>query len=149
MLTIPLLLLVDSKEQEAERSRKAFQKANVLNPVRVLRSGEEALVYLEGAGPYANREDFPVPELIFLDLSMPGINGFDVLKWLKRQPGLSRAKIVALTASSDARDVSLAFELGADSVLVKPIDFEGFARFADAIQGAWVWFSEKPTSNAA
>jgi len=124
--------------------RRAFSKSNVVNPVQVVRSGEEAIAYLRGTGRYANRPEFPLPSLMLLDLKLIGLDGFEVLKWVRAQPELSSLRIVVLTSSSDIRDVNLAYQLGANSFLVKPVDFDDFLRVAQALQGYWLWTDKAP-----
>jgi len=142
-----LFLLVEDDEDQVALIRRAFDKAKIVNPVQVVRSGEEAMVYLEGAGPYSNPHEFPLPKLVLLDLNMRGISGFDVLRWIRRQPGLKALRVVVLTASNEIRDVNEAYELGANSFLVKPVDFEDFVRLSKAIQGYWIWLSKTPEAS--
>jgi CheY-like chemotaxis protein len=142
-----LFLLVEDEEDQVVLLRRAFEKANISNPLRVVRSGEEAMVYLEGAGPYVNRDEFPLPKLVLLDLKMPGISGFDVLRWIRQQPQLQALRVVVLTASNEIRDVNLAYQLGANSFLVKPVEFDDFVRLTQAIQGYWIWLSKAPAAN--
>ena len=139
-----LFLLVEDDEDQVALIRRAFQKANIINPIQVVRSGEEALVYLEGAGPYVSREEFPLPKLVLLDLKMPGISGFDVLRWIRQQPALKQLRVVVLTASNEIRDVNQAYQLGANSFLIKPVDFDDFVRLSQAIQGYWMWLNKVP-----
>ena len=89
-----LFLLVEDEEDHVVLVRRAFDKAKILNPLQVVRSGEEAMVYLEGAGPYSNRDEFPLPKLVLLDIKMPGISGFDVLRWLRQQPHLRALRVI-------------------------------------------------------
>ena len=139
-----LFLLVEDDEEQVALVRRAFRKANIVNPLQVVRSGQEAMVYLEGAGPYANREEFPLPNLILLDLHLPGISGFDLLRWIRGRPTLSTLRVVILTASNQAHDVNLAYELGANSFLVKPVNFDNFVGLAKAVQGYWIWLDSEP-----
>ena len=139
-----LFLLIEDDENQVALVRRAFQKAKIVNPLQIVRSGQEAMVYLEGAGPYTNRAEFPLPKLILLDLRMPGISGFDVLRWIRQQPSLKTLRVVVLTASNEIRDVNEAYELGANSFLVKPVDFDDFVRLAQAVQGYWIWLSNSP-----
>jgi CheY-like chemotaxis protein len=142
-----LFLLVEDDEDQVILVRRAFRKANIINPLHVARSGQEAMVYLEGAGPYSNREEFPLPKLLLLDLKLPGISGFDVLRWVRQQPYLQTLRIVVLTASNEIRDVNLAYQLGAHSFLVKPVDFDDFVRLSQAIQGYWIWLNKNPETS--
>jgi len=142
-----LILLVDDSSDECLLTRRAFLKANVLNPVYVVSSGEEALAYLSGTGRYSNRAEFPLPGLILLDLNMPGMDGFEVLRWIRSRPGLTRLRVVVLTASNDVRDVNLAYQLGANSFLVKPADFERFVEISQALSGYWLWMDKPPETS--
>src|ERR1700674_4968478 len=94
-----LILLVEDREDDVLLVRRAFAKANVLNPMQVVRDGREAIAYLKGEGKYSNRAEYPLPELLLLDLKMPGTDGFDVLKWMRQQPGLKALRVVVLTSS--------------------------------------------------
>src|SRR5260221_4882305 len=143
-----LFLLVEDEVEQAVLLRRAFEKAKIVNPLQVVHSGEEAMAYLEAAGPYANRDEFPLPKLILLDLKMPGISGFDVLRWIRHQPQLQASRVVVLTASSDIREVNLAYQLGANSFLVKPVDFDDLVRLTQAIQGYWIWLSKAPATSS-
>src|SRR5260221_13999294 len=143
-----LFLLVEDEVEQAVLLRRAFEKAKIVNPLQVVHSGEEAMAYLEAAGPYADRDEFPLPKLILLDLKMPGIPGFDVLRWIRQQPQLQESRVVVLTASNEIRDVNLSYRLGANSFLVKPVDFDDLVRLTQAIQGYWIWLSEMNPSSA-
>lgn len=136
--------MVEDNEDHVLLIRRAFSKSKVLNPIQVVRNGEDAIAYLRGTGRYANRPEFPLPSLMLLDLKLTGMDGFDVLKWVRAQPELSSLRIVVLTSSSDIRDVNLAYQLGANSFLVKPVDFEDFMRVAQALQGYWLWTDKAP-----
>src|SRR2546430_816526 len=112
-----LILLVEDREDDVILVRRAFGKANVLNPMHVVRDGAEAIAYLKGEGKYSNRAEYPLPELLLLDLKMPGTDGFEVLKWMRQQPGLQNLRVVVLTSSDQMRDVNTAYQLGANSFL--------------------------------
>jgi CheY-like chemotaxis protein len=139
-----LLLLVEDNEDDVALVRRAFSKSNVVNPLQVVRTGEEALEYLVGTGRYSNRSEYPLPELILLDLKLPGIDGLQVLRWIRQQPGLKALRVVVLTASTELHDATLAYQAGANSFLVKTIDFEEFVNITNAIQGYWLWTSKSP-----
>ena len=114
------ILLVDDSEDDILLLRDAFQKADFNSALQQVHNGEEAIAYLKGEGPYSDRDKFPLPTVMLLDLNMPRRNGFDVLQWLRSQPGLKRLTVVILTASVREEDVERAFDLGANSYLVKP-----------------------------
>lgn len=139
-----LVLLVEDNEDDVTLIRRAFSKGSVVNPLQIVSSGEEALEYLLGIGRYSNRHEYPLPELILLDLKLPGIDGIQVLRWIRQQPGLKALRVVVLTSSNALRDATVAYRAGANSFLVKPIDFDEFDNLTNAIQGYWLWTSKSP-----
>lgn len=116
------ILLVDDSDTDLDLIALAFRKAQFNNPVQRVHNGEEAIAYLKGDAPYSDRNKFPLPAVMLLDLTMPKKNGFDVLSWLRTQSGLRRIPVIILTASMHLGDIERAFELGANSFLVKPCD---------------------------
>jgi CheY-like chemotaxis protein len=141
-----VILLVEDSEDDILLIQRAFRQANIVNPLQVVRDGAEAIAYLRGHGPYNNRAEYPLPELLLLDLKMPGIDGFDVLRWLREQRGFGSMRIVVLSSSERIRDVNLAYQLGANSFLVKPVDFKDLVELTQAIHGYWLWLSKAPES---
>ncbi len=121
------ILLVDDSEFDLMLLREAFKRAKCDHPLQAVRNGEEAIAYLNGEGPYGDRNKFPLPTVMLLDLNMPKKNGFDVLTWVRAQPVLKREAIFILTASMRTEDVERAFDLGATSFLVKPSNLEALA----------------------
>jgi CheY-like chemotaxis protein len=119
-----VILVAEDNEVDVLLLRRAFAKAQLLNPLQVVHNGEEAIAYLSGKGKYTNRAEYPLPDLVLLDLKMPHKNGLEVLEWIREQPSLSGLRVVMLTSSDQARDVNAAYQLGANSFLVKPVDFE-------------------------
>jgi CheY-like chemotaxis protein len=100
--------------------RRALQKAEINCPLHVVRDGQEALDYLRGTGPFVDRDHYPLPAIMFLDLKMPFVDGFDVLAWIDSQPAIKNIPVVVLTSSSEDRDRKKAAELGAKAYCVKP-----------------------------
>ena len=140
-----LLLLVEDDDNTAVLLKLALTKCNVLNPLEIVNSGDEARLYLEGAGRYQNRERFPLPSVVLLDLKMPGMDGFEVLEWIRNQPApIGSLRVIVLTGSESIRDVNRAYQLGANSFLVKPVDLSDLNRLSDAISGSWVWMQSAP-----
>lgn len=144
----PPFLLVDDSSDDVLLIRRAFIKARLTNPLHAVSNGSEAIAYLNGDGNFANRNEFPLPELVLLDINMPGLSGFDVLRWIRLQPQFKNLRVVMLTSSDVMRDVTRAYELGANSFLIKPLEFERFAEFSQALAGFWRW-TPKPSDTKA
>jgi CheY-like chemotaxis protein len=140
---VPILLAEDN-DDDVSLTRRAFERAGVLNPLHVVSDGEQAIAYLKGEGLYSNRAEYPVPNLLLLDLRMPKKDGFEVLRWLRGEPGLRCLRVVVLTSSADVRDVNSAFSLGADAFIIKPADFLRLVEFSEALGGSWLWADEQP-----
>src|SRR5205823_836876 len=139
-----VILLVDDNEDDVLLIRRAFQKAAFLNPLYVVRNGEQAINYLKGVGDFANRAEYPLPDLMLLDLKMPRKNGFEVLQWIRTKPELRPLRVVVLTTSSELRDVNQAYQLGANSFLVKPADLENIVNLVQALKNYWIATDLKP-----
>ena len=133
-----VFLLVDDSEDDVLLMRRALLIANVINPLHVVKSGEEAIDYLSGEASYGNRQEFPIPSIILLDLKLPGKSGFDVLKWIRKQAALRAVRVIVLTSSNDIRDVGQAYELGANSFIVKPVAFDQLVAATAALKGYWL-----------
>jgi CheY-like chemotaxis protein len=140
---------VDDREDDVLLIRKAFQKASVPNPLQVARDGEEAVAYLGGVGKFSNRVEYPLPHLVLLDLNMPRMDGFEVLAWIRNQPGLKGMVVIVLTSSDQIRDVNRAYALGANSFFVKDLDFTNFIQLSKLIQTYWLKVAQLPESHRA
>ncbi len=119
------VLLAEDDPNDILLIRRAFQKANVAAPLQIVHDGEAAMAYLEGQGSYADRERYPLPILILLDLKLPRRSGFEVLTWLGQHKRLDSPPVVTLTSSGEPPDVLRAYELGTSSFYVKPASFQG------------------------
>ena len=139
-----LILVVEDNSDDAFLIQLSFEKAGIINRLRTVKTGEEAIAYLKGVGPYADRALHPLPRLMLLDIKLPGIDGFEVLRWVRQQPEFLKLRIVVVTSSTEVRDVNEAFSLGANSFILKPADFMCFAEFSQALAGSWVWIDELP-----
>jgi len=138
------ILLVEDDPNDVLLIQRAFRKSNVANPIQVVGDGEEAIAYLSGQGPCADRERYPLPLLLLLDLKLPRKSGFEVLEWLRQQPGLKRLPVVVLTSSAETPDVNRAYDLGANSYLVKPVRFEDLLHMVQTLNLYWLIINEKP-----
>lgn len=124
--------------------RRCLTRAHIFNPIQVVHNGDEVLAYLKAEGKFAKRDEFPLPTLLLLDLKMPGTDGFAVLQWIRQQPVLKALRVIVLTSSQDIRDVNEAYELGANSFLVKPMDFENFVEIGRFLKDYWLRTDKAP-----
>jgi len=138
------ILLVEDNRMDAELTLDAFHEAKLVNTIHVASNGEIALEYLFGRGKYADRNTFPMPNLVLLDLKLPGIDGFEVLRQVKTTPILKRLPVVILTSSKEEGDRALSYDHGANSYLVKPVSFEGFLGVVRQIEGYWLSLNIAP-----
>ena len=139
-----VVLLADDDPNDVFLLQRAFQKTNIANPLRVVRDGEEAMAYLSGQDQYADRQRHPLPVLLLLDLKMPRKSGFEVLRWLRQQAGLKRLPVVVLTSSNQNPDINKAFDLGANSYIVKPGGFDSLVEMVKNLNLYWLILNEKP-----
>lgn len=138
------ILLVEDNSIDVLLVQRAFRKANLANPFLVLKNGDEAVDYLAGKTPYEDRERYPLPTLMLLDLKLPRRSGLEVLVWLRQQPHLKRLPVVILTSSKETVDINRAYELGANSYLVKPVAFDDLVEMVKALNLYWMVLSERP-----
>jgi CheY-like chemotaxis protein len=138
------ILLVEDNRMDVELTLDAFREARLLNTVHVAPTGQDALDYLFGRGKYADRHTYPLPNLILLDLKLPGIDGFEVLRQIKETPILKRLPVIVLTSSKEEGDRAFSYDIGANSYLVKPVSFEGFLGIIRQIEGYWLSLNVGP-----
>jgi CheY-like chemotaxis protein len=133
------ILLVEDNPMDVDLTLRAFKKCNVANPILVARDGEEALKYIPRwqAGE-------PLPAVILLDLKLPKIHGLEVLRQIKTHAQFAVIPIIVLTSSSEDADVKSAYQLGANSYIVKPVDFNKFIEVASQIELYWILLNTPP-----
>jgi len=120
------VLLVENNPDDVWLVEMAFERAELKHRLITVADGLQALDYIKGRGKYGNREKYPLPDLILLDLGLPGLSGMDMLEHLRGQPKTKNVPITVLSGSSFVRDVTRAYELGANSFLMKPSDLRKF-----------------------
>ena len=138
------ILLVEDDPNDVFLIQRAFSKANLANPIQVMKDGEAAVQYLSGQEPYADRDRYPLPILMLLDLKLPRRSGLEVLEWLKQQPKLKRLPVVVLTSSREHIDLNRAYDLGANSYLVKPVAFDSLLNMVQTLNQYWLIINESP-----
>jgi len=139
-----VILLAEDDEADILLIRNVFKEIGILNPLHVVRDGDEAIAYLKGEGQYANRAEYPLPSLLLLDLKMPRTNGFEVLQWIRSEPTLRTLRVIVLTSSEQINDVNEAYHLGANSFLVKPRDFSNFITLFKSLHSYWLRRDQSP-----
>ena len=137
VLEKPVILLVEDNEDDAAMIRRALKRASIDLPLQVVSNGREGIAYLSGTGKYADPE-FRIPALVLLDLHLPVVDGFGVLRWLRNQPHLDYIRVVVLTDSLDGSEAQKAYDLGANSFLTKPADFADTARLMLLLIAQWL-----------
>lgn len=126
------ILLVEDNPVDLDLTLRALKSRRLTNPIEIARDGEEALSFIE---KWQNGD--PVPVVILLDLNLPKVNGLEVLEAIKKHPDFKTIPVVVLTTSSESRDVKTSYQLGANSYIVKPVDFEKFMEVARQIELYW------------
>jgi two-component system response regulator len=140
------ILLVEDNPNDVKLTLNAFAIANLANSVHVARDGVEALEYLFGAEQNTDQKIPDKPKLILLDLKLPRLNGHEVLKRIKSDPRTSGIPVVVLTSSSEERDVMRTYEVGANSYIIKPVDFEQFTESVRDIGKYWLVINHSQSS---
>jgi two-component system response regulator len=136
------ILLVEDSDDDIELTLRAFARSHVANDIVVVRDGAEALDYLFRAGAYATREP-TMPAVILLDLQLPKIGGLEVLRRLKGADGTRRLPVVVLTSSAEESDIVRSYEIGANSFVRKPVDFDQFVVAAAQLGLYWLVLNER------
>lgn len=138
------ILLVEDNRMDVELTLDAFREARLSNTIYVASNGQVALDYLFGRDIYDDRTAYPMPNLILVDLKLPGIDGHEVLRQIKRTPDLKRLPVIILTSSREEGDRALSYDNGANSYLVKPVSFEGFVEVIRQIEDYWFTLNVGP-----
>ena len=141
------VLLADDDENDLILVNRAFQRAKTRVAIYQVSDGEEAIQYLKGEGIYADRTRYPLPDLMLMDIKMPRKSGFDVLSWLRAQPGLRRLPVVIFSSSRQPEDINRAYELGANTYLVKLVDFSALVELIQRLNDYWIGLAERPDCN--
>jgi CheY-like chemotaxis protein len=138
------ILLIEDEPADTLLIRRGFEKAGVENPIQAIANGDTALAYLEGIGEYQDRTKYPLPIFVLLDLKLPGMMGLQLLKWIRSKKELRLIPVVVLTGSPDDANVKAAYEAGANSYLLKPVDRHEISRVVGAIQNYWLEHNVTP-----
>jgi two-component system, response regulator len=143
------ILLVDDNPDDVEMTLMAFGKNKIANEVVVVGDGQEALDYLFGTGAWEGRDTLALPHMVLLDLNMPKVSGLQVLRRMRADPRTKLLPVVILTTSSEDKDIVSSYDLGANSYVRKPVDFEQFVEAVRHLGLYWLVINERPPAGSA
>jgi CheY-like chemotaxis protein len=132
------ILVAEDDPTDAFFLQRAFRRAGIPVALNFVRDGQEVTEYLQGTGLYADRALFPQPQLLLLDLHMPRMDGFDVLRWIRKQPAFNHLQVVLFSNSDQQRDISRAYDLGANWYMVKPHSMEELTALVGRFKKYWL-----------
>ncbi len=144
-----VILLVEDNSNDVMLLQRALTKVGLATTLHVASDGEEAVAYLSGTGAFADRAQYPLPTVMLLDLKLPKKSGHEVLEWLRAQPALKRLPVIVLSTSQQPADINLAYDLGANSYVVKPVHFDNLVDIVRALDIYWFRFNQGPVAECA
>jgi CheY-like chemotaxis protein len=142
------ILLVEDNLQDIEITRRAFAKGRVRNDLMVVRDGEEALDYLYRRGKFQDPSSSPRPGMILLDLNLPRIGGLEVLQRIKNDEALKQIPVIVLTVSQREQDIVKSYDLGVNTYIQKPVEFDNFLRVVNTVHEYWILIATLPPATA-
>lgn len=138
------IVIVEDNPNDAELMVRSLKKNNLINKMIVLEDGEQALDFIFHRGKYADHNLHECPRVIFLDLKLPKVDGLEVLKQLKSNEQTKKIPVIIVTSSKEDPDIATAYNLGANSYVVKPVNFDNFAETINQLGLYWLVVNEKP-----
>jgi CheY-like chemotaxis protein len=138
------ILLVEDDENDIFFMERGMKEAGITRRLQVVMDGQEAIDYLGGTGEYSDRDRFPLPCLVMLDLKLPRVMGLEVLKWIRRQPELETLIVIIMSSSKLAPDIAMAYRLGANSYLVK-CSGDNLSQMLVRVRQYWLELNQAPT----
>lgn len=132
------ILLVEDNEDDLFLMKRALRSARIVNRLIVVQTGQEAMDYLAGTGKFADRDSYPIPAAVFIDLKLPFVFGHEVLAWIRRRKEFESLVVIVLTSSNEASDLNRCYSLGANSYLIKPPSAEQLEARAKAFKWQWL-----------
>ena len=139
-----IILLIEDNPSDIELTQRALEKGHILNKLVVASDGQEALDYIFGTGAYEERDTSDFPALTLLDLKLPKVSGLDVLRRIRSEPITRRMPVVILTSSREEQDMAASYDLGVNSYIRKPVDFEHFVQSVAQLGLYWLVLNEEP-----
>jgi two-component system response regulator len=144
MIPDKVILLIEDNPSDVELTMRALQISRIANDLVVAEDGEAALEYLWGTGAHAGRDVSELPALALLDLNLPTLSGLEVLRLIRTDPRTRRLPVVILTSSREEQDLADGYDLGVNSYLRKPVDFQQFALCIKQLGLYWLILNEQP-----
>ncbi len=138
------ILLIEDNPSDVELTKRALEKGSIRNELIVATDGQEALDYIFGTGAYAGRDTSDMPTLTLLDLKLPKVSGMDVLRQIRAEACTRRMPVVILTSSREDQDLAAGYDLGVNSYIRKPVDFNQFAHAVEQLKLYWLVLNELP-----
>lgn len=148
MSQTPTILLVEDNASDIALTRRALSKSGIPNELVVAEDGQEALDYLFGRGAHEGRNVADTPTLVLLDVKLPRVDGFEVLRHIRQDARTRRLPVVILTSSKEEQDLALGYDLGTNSYLQKPVEYEAFAKLLHDLEIYWLLTNEPPPAVA-
>lgn len=142
-----VILLVEDNPDDEQLTLRALKHNNIVNKIVVVRDGVEALDFLFGTGAHKDRDPRDLPQVVFLDLKLPRIDGLEVLTRIRADPRTKLLPVVILTSSKEEQDLIAGYSSGANSYIRKPVDFTQFAEAARQLKLYWLVLNEQPPAN--
>ena len=139
-----VILLVEDNPSDIDLTIRAFERSHIANRLVVAEDGQEALDYLWAKGKWAGRNISDLPALTLLDLKLPGISGLDVLRRIRGEARTRRMPVVILSSSREEQDIAASYDMGVNSYIRKPVDFNQFAKCAEQLGLYWLLLNERP-----
>lgn len=139
------ILLIEDNPDEAELAIRSLKNSNLANKLIHIDDGEEAIHYIFGTGPYAHLASAEFPILILLDLNLPKVNGLDILKLIKNDLRTKSIPVVVLTSSAEEKDILHSYQMGVNSYIVKPVNFDSFCQAIKELHMYWVVLNQSPS----
>lgn len=133
------ILVVESDVDSVALLKLALTRAGIDNPVQVVKNGAEAVDYLCGRGAYQDRSRYPFPKVMFTEIKLPRMGGFEVLEWLRNHPNCSVIPVIVLSASSEDEDIRRAYQMGANAYLIKPSALDDLQQMVKTAFEFWKW----------
>ena len=143
-MTSKTILLIEDNSSDIDLTKRALEKGRIANALVVVSDGQEALDYLFGMGEYAGRDSSDFPALTLLDLKLPKVSGLDLLRRIRTDPRTRRMPVVILTSSREEQDIAAGYDLGVNSYIRKPVDFEHFVQSVAQLGLYWLVLNEEP-----